>query len=118
MLVLEPPEVGHCVTLESSKYVALEPESMKLSVRVWLLNTVVTYPMSETGTTVSVPDALFDSVSIPKISDPVTFAAPAEATDGRVMMVPLLSVVNIVTGFWTWALTGTRVPWHSIEVVQ
>jgi len=103
LFALAPPVVGHSVMLGEPagtlKYVALEPESMKLSAKVVPSNIVVMYPVSATGMTVSVPDPLFDSVSMPKINDPVTVAAPVEATEGNVMMVPLLSVANSVTGF-------------------
>ena len=38
---------------------------------------------------------------MPKMSDPVTLAAPLADTDGNSMIVPLLSVGNRVTGFCT-----------------
>ena len=95
---------------------------MKLCVKVPPLNIVVRYPASvplvAIGTTVSVPDALFDSVSMPKINEPLTVAAPAAATEGSVMMVPLLSVANRVTGFGTWLASGTVVPAQFDSVVH
>jgi hypothetical protein len=44
---------------------------------------------------------LFDSVSIPKIKEPLTLASPAAGTEGNEIKTPLLSTANWVTGFAT-----------------
>src|ERR1700679_2000732 len=107
---------------ESLKYMPFEPESMKLDDKLAPLNTVVRYPASvppvETGTTVSMPTELFVWVPTPKISEPVTSLAPASATLGNEMMVPLLSVANRVTGFCTCEVVAIVVPAQSEDVLH
>ena len=48
---------------------------------------------------VAAPRALSACVPMPKITVPVTLTAPACATAGSVMMVPLLSLAKAATGF-------------------
>ena len=43
---------------------------------------------------------------MPKMSEPVTVAAPPAGTLGSTMMVPLLSVAKSGTGFSTWLVSG------------
>jgi hypothetical protein len=46
---------------------------------------------------------------MPKINEPVSVVVPALGALGSVMMLPLLSVANKVTGFGTWLASGTVV---------
>jgi hypothetical protein len=90
---------------------------MKLCVSAWPRNCVVKSPYSSRPITVPA-DLLFDSVSTPKISEPVRVRAPLAATAGSWMTTPLLSVVNAVTGLGTWLASGTMTGWHCVWVQE
>jgi hypothetical protein len=78
----------------------LEALSMKLSLYVLLLKTVVKSPVDGlAGYIVTPEDELFDCVSIPKIRSPLTEDTPPRGITGKSNITPLLSVGRNETGF-------------------
>ena len=81
---------------------------MKLPDSDTLLKLVVkSSSVGSTVKTVAEPSALFDSVPIPKIMEPVAVAA-ASLTDCISMMTPLLSVEKLTMGLMTCCARGTN----------
>src|SRR5437762_1178496 len=102
------------------KKIPFDPLSMKLpEYEVPFVGKIATIvPFGSAGRTVALPKALFDRVSIPKTSEPVTLAAPEADTAGNWTITPLLSAANIETGFATCAPVETAATEHDVGELQ
>src|SRR5690348_889958 len=100
---------------ESRKKKPFEPLSMKLD--PWPLpdplKSLYNVPMNwaaklpvlgSTGNTAALPKPLLDCVPMPNVRVPVALVCPVSGTAGKLIMTPLLSVVNIHTGFCSCAV--------------
>src|SRR5579863_6126087 len=71
----------------------------------------INWPEVGDGVNITAPlSALLLSVSMPKVSVPVTPVAPVSDMEGIVMMKPLLSVVNNGIGFCSCPESGCVIP--------
>ena len=87
-----------------------EPLSMKLSLYVFPLKTVMNSPwVGSAGYIVTPEGMLFDRVPIPRIRLPLTEGSPPSLTEGNCTIKPLLSSGRSETGFLICSLRGTVV---------